>query len=122
MSIGSNWLEWVRNKWGRGLLAQLGFVTTVIGFVKLIRGDYYLGFTILGILILAGLLLAFIYVSFYTISSPVVPSRKIYILPVEDNYQYQVEKNSYNSGEQPTPLGFFAVSQGGGTTYTWAVP
>ena len=36
---------------------------------------------------------------------------------IEGGYQYQVEKNGYNSGKQP--MGGFNVTPGGDTTYTY---
>jgi WD40 repeat protein len=71
-------LEWVKNHLGQSVLSILGIATALISFVRLIRGDYYLGFTILGILIFVSLLVILAYVSFYTTDSPIFPGRSLY--------------------------------------------
>ena len=73
MSNNSNSLEWMRKlpAWIGGAIA---FVTAVVSFVKMLRGEFYLGITILGILILVGLF----FVSFAKIESDVLPGRRIY--------------------------------------------
>lgn len=71
-------LEWIKNHLGQSILSALAIATALISFVRLIRGDYFLGFTILGMLFLVSLMGLFVYISFYTIDSPIFPGRRLY--------------------------------------------
>jgi hypothetical protein len=63
MNEHQNWVDWIRQlpTWVGALVA---LATAIFTFVVLIRGNYYLGVTILGALLLAGMLCLFLYLTF----------------------------------------------------------
>ena len=70
-------LDWIK-KLPSWISGAIGLTTAVIGFVKLLRGDYALGITILGILTVVSLFFLFLYLAFARTQPLIEGGRGVY--------------------------------------------
>jgi hypothetical protein len=71
-------IEKLRQNIWKWLLGTISSVTTIIGFVNLLRGNHYLGIVILATLLAGNALLFLLYIAFHTVPSPLAEDRRIY--------------------------------------------
>ncbi len=78
MSPNPSLVEKIRGSFGKWALGAISAITTIIGFINLLRGNYRLALVIVVALALGNALLFCLYVIFHKTPSPVFPDRLIY--------------------------------------------
>lgn len=78
MSSNPSFVEKIRGSFGKWALGAISAITTIIGFINLLRGNYKLALVIVAALLLGNALLFCLYVIFHKTPSPIFPDRFIY--------------------------------------------